>query len=63
MRLSVANYYRHMMATSQEDIVNSFPRELAEDCDNPDQFRALAGFDDPFPYAEQNQPVPSTATA
>ena len=61
MRLSVANYYRHMMVTSQEDIVNGFPRELAEDCDNPDMFRALAGFSDPFPYAEPNQPLPWVA--
>ena len=63
MRLSVANYYRHMMVTSQEDIVNSFPRELADDCENPELFRALAGFSDPFPYAEPGQPVPSVATA
>ena len=25
MRISVANYYRHLMVTSQEDIQGSFP--------------------------------------
>lgn len=58
MRLSVANYYRHAMITSQDDIQGRFPRELAEDCDDPDLFRTLAGFDDVFPYAEQSERVP-----
>ena len=59
MRLSVANYYRHMMVTSQEDITGTFPQDLAEDCDDPKLFRELAGFDDVFPYAHQTQPVPT----
>ena len=59
MRLSVANYYRQMMVTSQEDIHGTFPRELADDCDDPELFRQLAGFADPFPYAEQTQPMPT----
>ena len=59
MRLSVANYYRHLMVQSQEDINGTFPRELADDCDAPELFRQLCGFNDAFPYAEQNQPVPS----
>jgi hypothetical protein len=58
MRLSIANYYRHMMVTSQEDIKGSFPRELADDCDRPDEFKTLCGFDDRFPYKSQTQPVP-----
>jgi hypothetical protein len=58
MRISVANYYRHLMVTSQEDIQGSFPRELADDCDDPELFRELAGFSDAFPYQEPGQPVP-----
>lgn len=58
MRLSIANYYRHMMVTSQEDITGSFPQELADDCDDPGAFRTLCGFDDQFPYKAQSQPVP-----
>ena len=58
MRLSIANYYRHMMVTSQEDIQGTFPRELADDCDNPELFKELAGFGDAFPYAAQTQPLP-----
>ncbi|MFP6815179.1 MAG: phytanoyl-CoA dioxygenase family protein [Pseudomonadales bacterium] len=59
MRLSIANYYRHAMVTSQEDIKGSFDQALSEDCDDPALFRALAGFGDEFPYSEPNQPVPS----
>jgi ectoine hydroxylase-related dioxygenase (phytanoyl-CoA dioxygenase family) len=58
MRISVANYHRHVMVTSQEDIQGSFPRELASDCDNPQVFRELAGFDDVFPYKEQPECIP-----
>ena len=58
MRISVANYYRHLMVTSQEDIQGSFPRELADECDDPELFRELAGFSDAFPYQEPGQPVP-----
>lgn len=58
MRISIANYYRHMMITSQEDIKGKFDRSLAEDCDDPDLFRQLAGFADEFPYEEPRQPVP-----
>ena len=63
MRLSIANYYRHVMVTSQEDIQGTFPRDLADDCDDPKLFRQLAGFADPFPYAKQNQPIPVLAAA
>ena len=58
MRLSIANYYRHLMVTSQEDIQGSFPRELADDSDDPDLFRTLGGFDDGFPYQQQLEKVP-----
>ena len=58
MRISIANYYRHMMVSSQEDYRNSFDRDLAKDCVNPELFWALSGFDDEFPYCEQSQPVP-----
>ena len=63
MRLSIANYYRHHMVMSQEDIRTTFPRELADDCDDPALFKQLAGFNDRFPYAEQSQPVPMLADA
>ena len=58
MRISIANYYRHMMVSSQEDYRNSFDRDLAKDCVNPELFWALCGFDGEFPYCEQSQPVP-----
>ncbi|MDE0055932.1 MAG: phytanoyl-CoA dioxygenase family protein [Gammaproteobacteria bacterium] len=58
MRVSVTNYYRHRMVTSQEDIRATFPRELAEDCDDPALFRLLAGFEDRGPYVEQSYPIP-----
>ncbi len=61
MRISIANYYRHAMITSQEDIQGSFPRELAGDCDDPATFRALAGFADVFPYREQSEIFPVLA--
>ena len=58
MRISIANYYRHAMVTSQEDIQGCFPVELANDCDDPELFRTLAGFDDVFPYKTQGEKVP-----
>ena len=58
MRISIANYYRHMMVTSQEDFRNSFDRRQAEDCADPELFKALSGFDDEFPYAQASQPIP-----
>ena len=63
MRLSIANYYRHHMVTSQEDIHGTFPRQLADDCDDPELFKALAGFEDRFPYAAQTQAIPALANA
>lgn len=58
MRLSIANYFRHYMVLPQDDIKNLFPRELAEDCDDPDMFKFLAGFGDEFPYSQQTERVP-----
>ena len=58
MRISVANYYRHMMVNSQEEYRNSFDRVLANNCNDPELFRALSGFDDEFPYSAQSQPIP-----
>jgi len=58
MRLMVANYYRHMMVLPQEDIRNSFPRDLAADCEDPDEFARLAGFADQWPYLQQIEPLP-----
>ena len=61
--MMIANYYRHMMIQSQEDIQNSFDQELANDCDNPERFRQLAGFEmarsegvriNPIPYQSQD---------
>lgn len=63
MRLSIANYYRHLMVTSQEDIKGSFPRKLADDCADPALFRKLCGFDDVFSYKKQSQPVPKRKKA
>ena len=63
LRMTIANYYRHMMIQSQEDIQNSFDQELANDCDNPERFRQLAGFEmarsegvriNPIPYQSQD---------
>ena len=58
MRISIANYYRHLMVTSQEEYRNSFDRRLAEDCDDPELFKTLGGFADEFPYAQPSQPIP-----
>ena len=58
MRLSIANYFRHYMILPQDDIKNLFPRELADDCDDPDTFNLLAGFADEFPYSQQTERIP-----
>ncbi|MEM7218992.1 MAG: phytanoyl-CoA dioxygenase family protein [Pseudomonadota bacterium] len=61
MRISIANYYRHVSVSSQEDIRNGFDRALADDCADPALFAKLAGFRDEFPYQAQSQPVPRVA--
>ena len=47
------------MVTSQEDIQGAFDRSLVDDCDDPELFSLLAGFQDEFPYKEQSGPIPS----
>lgn len=56
LRLTIANYYRHAAIQPQDDIPNHFPRELADDCRDPEVFRKLAGFG--APYQSQVLPVP-----
>jgi len=56
LRLTIANYYRHTAIQPQDDIPNHFPRELADDCADPDVFKELAGFGSP--YQSQVLPVP-----
>ena len=36
----------------------TFPKKLAEDCDDPELFKTLAGFADRFSYKRQIQPIP-----
>lgn len=57
LRITVANFYRHLMVTPQEDFRNSVDRGLANDCCNPELFRELAGFNDLFPYSRQLRPI------
>jgi len=52
LRVTVSNYFRHSSVMPQEDIPGSFPRELAEDCQDPRAFRQLAGFQG-APYKAQ----------
>lgn len=61
LRLSIANYYRHLMVLPQEEFRNGFQRPMADDCSDPESFRTLCGFDDPFPYIEQTEAVPRAA--
>ncbi|MDE0440849.1 MAG: phytanoyl-CoA dioxygenase family protein [Gammaproteobacteria bacterium] len=56
LRITISNFYRHAAIQPQDDIPNHFPRELAEDCDDPDTFKQLAGFG--LPYQAQALPVP-----
>ena len=54
LRITISNYYRHVSISPQDDIPNHFPKELAEDCSNPDTFKPLAGFAEP----SQSQVMP-----
>jgi hypothetical protein len=56
LRVTIANYYRHSVIQPQDDIPNHFPRELADDCRDPELFKELAGFG--APYQSQVMPVP-----
>jgi len=48
LRVTIANYFRHTSISPQDDIPNYFPRELADDCADPDTFKLLAGFGSPY---------------
>lgn len=54
LRVTIANYFRHESISPQDDIPNHFPRELADDCADPDTFKLLAGFGSPY----QSFPLP-----
>lgn len=56
LRVTIANYFRHASIQPQDDIPNHFPRALADDCSDPDLFKELAGFGNP--YQSQVLPVP-----
>lgn len=66
LRLTLVTYFRHQAILPQEEIKNTFPRELAEDCIDPALFCELAGYSDIFPYVTQTAtkptPVPHLAT-
>ncbi len=61
LRVTIANYYRHMSLLPQDDIPNHFPQELADDCVDPDTFREFAGFGNP--YQSQVYPLPKAVNA
>ncbi len=61
LRVTIANYYRHSQILPQDDIPNHFPRELAQDCADPQRFEQLAGFGNP--YQGQVLPVPRAIRA
>ena len=58
MRISIANYYRHVSVFPQEDFKHSFDPKLADDCSDPALFRRLAGLDSPRPYTKPLSPLP-----
>jgi len=45
LRVTISNYYRHATVVPQEDVQNTFPRDLAKDCDDPQTLRGIIGFD------------------
>ena len=61
LRVTVSNYFRHPVVQPQNDISHYFPQELAEDCDDPDTFKAFCGFG--LPYRGQVLPVPKSGEA
>lgn len=63
LRLNAVAYYRHHAVLPQENMKVTMKDQPWQDSDDPDALRELIGFDDPFPYLEQNQPVPQLATA
>ncbi|MCY4129705.1 MAG: phytanoyl-CoA dioxygenase family protein [Gammaproteobacteria bacterium] len=63
LRLNAVAYYRHHAVLPQENMKVTMREQPWEDCDDPKAMRELIGFDDPFPYEQQNQPVPQLASA
>ncbi len=61
LRLCAVPYYRHVSVLPQENTRLTFLDTPWEDCADPDRMRELIGFDDTFPYLEQNQAVPRLA--
>lgn len=57
LRVTISNYFRHQSLQPQDDIPNSFPQELADDCVDPDTFKRLAGFG-LGPYTRHMIPYP-----
>ena len=62
LRLCAVPYYRHISVLPQENTRVTLRDTPWEDCADPDRMRELIGFDDIFPYLEQNQNVPRLAT-
>lgn len=61
LRVTIANYFRLGIIQPQNDISNDFPRDLAEDCDDPATFKEFAGFG--LPYRGQVLPLPRVANS
>ena len=61
LRLCAVPYYRHVAVLPQENTRITLRDTPWEDCADPDRMRELIGFDDIFPYLEQNQEVPRLA--
>ena len=56
LRVTISNYFRHPSIQPQNDIPHDFPRELAEDCEDPKTFKDFCGFG--LPYKGQVLPLP-----
>lgn len=61
LRLCAVTYYRHEAILPQEMMRVTMADEPWDDCDDPALMRELIGFDDSFPYLEQNFPLPTIA--
>ena len=61
LRLNAVAYYRHEAVLPQEIMKVTMQGEAWDDCADPAMMAELIGFDDIFPYQEQNQPVPTLA--
>ena len=61
LRLCAVSYYRHQSVLPQELMKLTMAEANWADCDDPEMMRELIGFDDSFPYFEQNFPLPKRA--